>query len=472
MCAPISLATASTAEQDTSGPAPTHVLCAPTRKEKPKTIDDRGGDPADTMGTVCTTQCTTASGCEACTGVDNECVNCRGGYRWLGSTLKTCGLCENGKGSLVDTDDKLKPNSGAESCTLDCSPGCNVCTGADASSLTDCLNCAAGYFWAGSAKCTLCSGKKGKGPDDTDKTGDSALTNDGACITGCTSGCNACTGTASECLNCRAGYFWAGSATCTLCSLQKGKAVDDTDKTGLVAESCGTDCTKDSGCDACEGNGTNCLNCRAGYFWNGGKSCKLCSGRRGKLRDSDEKTGIALVNDDACDVQCALDKGCEACTGDQNVCINCRAGYFWQGSDKCKLCSGRTGKDSDEADKSGTAADASTVCSKDCDKSAGCEACHANGTTCLNCRAGFAWDGRNGQKKCNLCGDETGTGVDDTDRLALDNAQETCGTSCTGGCNVCTDIASNCINCRAGYFWAGSNTCSLCSDKKGKAKDD
>ena len=45
MCAPISLATASTAEQDTSGPAPTHVLCAPTRKEKPKTMTTEVATP-------------------------------------------------------------------------------------------------------------------------------------------------------------------------------------------------------------------------------------------------------------------------------------------------------------------------------------------------------------------------------------------------------------------------------------------
>ncbi|CDW86772.1 UNKNOWN [Stylonychia lemnae] len=111
-----------------------------------------------------------------------------------------------------------------------------------------------------------------------------------------------------------------------------------------------------------------------------------------------------------------------------------------------------------------------TACSTTCDKTAGCESCHSDSTTCLNCRAGFAWLGATGQK-CKLCGDGKGTAVDTTDKLETETTDEICGTTCGLGCNVCTGTATECVNCRAGYFWAGSNTCTLCSSQKGKATD-
>ena len=162
---------------------------------------------------------------------------------------RRCEICPNKQGKAKDTTDKQLGSTVDEVCDVTCTSGCNVCT----DTTSHCLNCAAGYFWGGSAKCTLCSNAKGKGVDTDDMTGGTALTVN-ACTTSCSGGCEACTATQTECLNCRAGYFWAGAgATCTLCSDGKGKAKDEEDKTGKNFESCGLDCTASFGCNACQG---------------------------------------------------------------------------------------------------------------------------------------------------------------------------------------------------------------------------
>ena len=286
------------------------------------------------------------------------------------------------------------------------------------------------------------------------------------------SGCEACKGVNTKCLNCRAGYFWKGSEDCDLCTGKTGKATDTEDKTGNTAETCGTTCTTLSGCDACEGDESTCLNCRAGWVWQGAsgpKKCSLCNIGTGKAVDTEDKLLAKPTTDESltCATTCTL--GCGVCTGTNTECVNCRAGYFWAGSNTCTLCSGKKGKADDSDDKTGTPSVTASACATTCDTDSGCDACKGDGTTCLNCRAGYLWKGASGQT-CSLCPSGKGKLADTaTDKLltlpTTDDADAVCGVTCTSGCNVCTGDATKCLNCEGGYFWFGTQSCKLCSGR-------
>src|SRR3990167_859584 len=203
--------------------------------------------------TLCAVTCEV--GCETCTDVPTQCLLCRAGFLW--KTGQTCQRCPDGTGKSGDANEILSEAS-AGSCSITCPRPCNNCDGATP---TKCVNCVAGFYWAGKAAgtCDICTGRKGKAIDSVDKTTQVAAD---TCGITCTGGCEACDQTQSKCLNCRGGYFWTGT-TCTLCSAGKGKAADTVDKTGLVAESCGVVCT--AGCEACSDTTNYCLNCKAGY---------------------------------------------------------------------------------------------------------------------------------------------------------------------------------------------------------------
>src|SRR3990167_6342217 len=361
----------------------------------------------ETTTQTCSVTCNPTSGCEACEGDGTTCLLCKAGNRWNGSG---CTLCENGKGK--GTDSSIKVGDPAESCTVTCTSPCNVCT----NSPTSCVNCIEGHNYGGAYNCEFCPLGKGKNKDTVDKSHLIVAVPE-ECTLNCAAGCLVCGPDASTCLNCKEGYKWTGSG-CELCGDGTGKGQDTVNKRTVPPagpDTCTTSCT--SGCNTCTTSASECLNCKAGYFWEGSKICKLCSGKKGKAKDTTDKTGTsAETNDVACNIGCTSLFGCDACEGDGETCLNCRAGWAWRGASepkKCSLCNIGTGKAADTEDKllAKPTTDESLTCATTC--TLGCGVCTGTNTECVNCRAGYFWAGSN---TCTLCSGKKGKADDSDDK--------------------------------------------------------
>lgn len=205
-----------------------------------------------------------------------------------------------------------------------------IFTAACSNPITGCLACvtagdvcnraAAGYYLAGSPIVpTLCTGGMGKGDDAVPADAGAAATATtatAACTVACTGGCNSCTATAGNCLNCKAGYWYSATNVCSWCTGNKGAAADTTVKTSAETETAACDVT----CTA-----TNCLACGA---------------------DADKAKCLAC------------DKGRTPSTA--GVCDICGKDTYWTATNMCTACP--AGKTRAAPTTAATAVEADTVC--------------------------------------------------------------------------------------------------------------
>lgn len=101
--------------------------------------------PANEMAAICTINCKPDAGCCRCkNNMDGGCINCAGGYFWMGNGM--CSACTDGMGKDLDTPTGYWNAAGktkAESCTTACTAAssCGTCTKTNPGT---CLNCASG----------------------------------------------------------------------------------------------------------------------------------------------------------------------------------------------------------------------------------------------------------------------------------------------------------------------------------------
>lgn len=153
------------------------------------------------------------SSCRTCFGTQaNECTSCKAGSFLTGSS--TCSPCDGGRGKVADLVIPSGSTTSNAACDIQCHKSCNQCSGPLA---TDCVSCAAGFWFQGGGVCTQCDAGKGKAADATIPSGPVDKT---ACMNSqCHASCLICkTGTTSgDCVKCAAGYFMAPDNTCTMC---------------------------------------------------------------------------------------------------------------------------------------------------------------------------------------------------------------------------------------------------------------
>lgn len=218
--------------------------------------------------------------------------------------------------------------------TLTCTAtivGCSGCTTGG----TICNQASAGYFLGGTAPNlvpTICAYGMGKAADSApanDAAG-TATTSAAACTTTSTGNCNVNSGTAANCVNCKAGHYLSAANTCTLCPAGKGKLIDTaipTVSTTTGATECAV--TSTGGCNHNNGaaGGAGCLSCKAGYYLSAAGVCSWCPAGKGKAIDTTVATVSTTTGATECAVTCTA-TNCQACgaEADKATCLACAAG--------------------------------------------------------------------------------------------------------------------------------------------------
>ena len=426
-----------------------------------KAADTGATYPTATAGDG-TTECsiTCHATCRTCSGPGaTECLNCAAGYWWAGSG--TCTLCNAGNGKDLDTTFPMAAGL-ATDCNVNCHESCSKCKAAGA---TNCLNCKAGYFLSAAGTCSMC-------PQETGKTTDAEfpLPTIGVfsahCTTACHPSCRTCLGTEiTSCLNCNNGYWWAGSGTCTPCEPGRGKPLDTTI---VEAASSGASCTAecDRSCKLCISAGAgNCLSCNAGFFKASETGCSLCPNYKGKAVDPNPLT--ATTDEGACESTCHT--SCLNCRGPgENECISCAHGYFLSAEGVCSMCPSGFGHTSQPEVQALSTTSGAAECPVSCH--ATCRTCFGPGANqCTACMGGRIWNSDSGV--CEVCPATKGSPVDIIN-FRPPNLTDSCDVTCHASCQMCTGPTENdCLNCNAGYWWAGSGKCTSCPQGKGKPVD-
>ncbi|KRX04456.1 Insulin-like growth factor binding protein, N-terminal [Pseudocohnilembus persalinus] len=294
----------------------------------------------------------------------------------------------------------------------------------------------------------------------------------------CTSPCDTCGSTATECLSCISGYY-LGSNTCKVCSdwitdcntcsdYQTCTACDS----GFYVNGSNTCSSCTSPCDECSGTDTTCTSCVTGYLY-GSNQCKTCSNWITNCNTcSDYQTCTScdsgyFVNGSNTCTQCT--SPCDECSTSATTCTTCVSGYLY-GSNQCKVCSDWISNCNTCSDyQTCTACDSGyfvngsntcTQCTSPCDE------CSGSATTCTSCVAGYLY----GSSQCKTCSDwisDCNTCSDYQTCTACDsgyfvNGSNTC-TQCTSPCDECSGTATTCTSCITGYVYQ-SGQCQVCSD--------
>lgn len=211
--------------------------------------------------------------------------------------------------------------------TQSCPPECNCAMGQ-----TTCQTCKAGFKVkaAGiSAGCELCEYRKGSTDANTVTT----------CAINCHESCSQCSGTmANQCFICRDGYRLMGVAsgmgTCTWCPEGKGRARLMAMPAPVADEAeaiCTATCDMAKGCGRCSTTDM-CVNCRAGWRWNGQGLCAWCNMNMGKDADTMSYWGTttAMTNAEACKTMCT-GTNCGTCSMTApGTCLACATGMMLQ----------------------------------------------------------------------------------------------------------------------------------------------
>ena len=429
--------------------------CTACANGKTKGPDASYTTAASTEAAACTNTCN--AGCQMCSGSDPTCVFCAATFYY--SAAGVCSPCASGRGKAADSAANAVTD-GSTICVT-CAPGCESCTGTGP---TDCVKCSAGFFLSAAGTCSMCPAGFGKIADSTIPAAPSADSGTTECGITCDTSCRTCsaTGTAG-CLNCAAGFWWAGSGTCTQCGDTTGKAAH-TDIPSVVETAASCTATCDSSCLICSASTPgSCIKCQAGYFLSAAGTCTMCPAGKGKLHDTAFPT--VATGDVSCTITC--DATCRTCLGTAvTECLNCGAGYFWQGSGTCAKCTAGTGKPLDSAIP--TTAGSQALCTDTCHLS--CSKCSGStATDCLNCRSGYFLSAAG---TCSVCPKGLGKITDVEFPYPSINADGTtaCGITCDPTCQTCEGTANTeCVMCAASYWWAGSGTCTICDVGKGIA---
>lgn len=212
-----------------------------------------------------------------------------------------------------------------------CPTGCNCLSG----SPTVCETCKAGFKATSLASmkptaCELCEYRKGSVDMNTVTT----------CAIDCHVSCSQCSSTAAgDCFICRDGYrlmgVASGKGTCAWCPEGKGRArlmaMPATVADEVEATVCTATCETAKGCNRCSTNDM-CVNCRAGWRWDGQGKCAWCTSNMGKDADTMSNWGntVAMTNAGACTTMCT-GTNCGTCSmSAPGTCLACATGMMLQ----------------------------------------------------------------------------------------------------------------------------------------------
>lgn len=213
-------------------------------------------------------------------------------------------------------------------------------------------------------------------------------------LAACPAGCNCASGAPDTCASCMAGYKFtaavgATAASCAICDYRKGSADMNT------AATCAVDCHES--CAQCSAAGADkCMICRDGYrlttVTGGMGTCVWCPLGKGRARLMAYPMTIANEDEAICTLTCSMTGGCGRCaTAEANGCVNCMAGWRWDGSGKCAWCMMGMGKDGDTMSMWGstTAKTNAEACTTMCTGTS-CGTCSmAAPGVCLACATGM-----------------------------------------------------------------------------------
>ena len=200
-------------------------------------------------------------------------------------------------------------NDGDE-CTP-CHSSCEACSGPQR---TNCVVCktSAGYLRGGE-----CVSDCGNEYYPTGQAGDAL----GLRCRSCLSGCLSCTND-TVCLECNAGLFLTdGDTTCAASCADGFGTITTPDRGGVCLQCASADCLDCSSQDA-----DGCTQCRSGTLLHDGVCGMSCPA--GTFPDSD------AARCRPCD---SAIPGCDTCNGDGSVCTACMAGYHQPDNSTCTL---------------------------------------------------------------------------------------------------------------------------------------
>lgn len=209
----------------------------------------------------------------------------------------------------------------------------------------------------------------------------------------CPAGCNCLSGSPTVCETCKAGYKATALASmkptaCELCAYRSGNADLNTATTCLTCHET---------CSQCAGTGAaQCLICRDGFrltgVANGLGTCMFCPAGKGRARLMAIPASVADEAESICALTCLATAGCCRCaTAVEGGCVNCQAGWRWDGNGKCAWCTGALGKGVDPISYWGStmAVSNADACKTTCtEKSCGTCSDTAPGV-CLACATGM-----------------------------------------------------------------------------------
>ena len=214
----------------------------------------------------------------------------------------------------------------------------------------------------------------------------------------CATGCN-CDANSAVCNSCKAGYKYVAAvqggaaATCAVCDYRKGSAAAN------MATTCAVDCHVN--CAQCVTADANmCLICRDGLRMTGVTTtnglttgtCMFCPAGKGRARLMAIPATVTEEPESICSLTCLASAGCCRCaTTDMGGCINCQAGWRWNGSGTCAWCTGGMGKGIDPTSMWGstTAQTNAQACTVKCTEPS-CGTCSDTSPgVCLACAAGM-----------------------------------------------------------------------------------
>jgi len=367
----------------------------------------------------------------------------------------------------------FKDSIGAADCTL-CAAG-KYGTASGAQSESSCSECPAGMFQneTGASSCKACPAHSNSSVGSVACQCDAGYFGDG------TSSCEACTDNAdsppgstdqSACI-CTAGYFGNGRSSCEACvpgKFRPGTCVNkDSPESGwqgicsYLEATGGAECVSlgvpEDLCCICTGAQEECLSCPAGWYAEeaGASACSPCPA--GTFQSE-----RGASNSSSC---ASCPDNADSPPGSTGSCF-CRAGYFGDGTSSCEACvPGKflhpgtcVNKDSPESGWQGVCSYLEATGGAECVSLGVPEdlCCICTGAQeCLSCPAG-SYAEEAGASACSLC--PAGTFQNET------------GASSASSCASCPDNAdsppgstdiSSCF-CRAGYFGNGTSSCEAC----------
>jgi len=205
----------------------------------------------------------------------------------------------------------------------------------------------------------------------------------------CPTGANCASGSTID--SCKAGFKATAlnnskPTACELCEYRKG-SMDSNNVTSCTID-CHVSCSQCSGTAA-----SDCFICRDGYRLTstamGKGTCAWCPAGKGRARLMAMPATVADEADSVCTATCDTTKGCSRCSTNTD-CVNCDAGYRWDGQAKCAWCTMNMGKDADTMSYWGnTTALTNSACTTTC-TGTNCGTCSAMApSVCLACASGM-----------------------------------------------------------------------------------